>query len=137
VPSNDRGPLAKTPILLEWDGETLTAHWPEATRARARYVRSIRLGGKTYRIKEGADGQASLDEVEEGSDADWDRILERIDGLKRSHYALFAVRPSGFGSFLTMAQQFREREIEIGYEPIDQAKPVRLLRDTGRREVAR
>lgn len=51
---------------------------------------------------------------------------------KQTHYALFTVRPTGFGSFRTLAEMFEDRGIEIGFEPIEQGKSVRLLLPEGR-----
>jgi hypothetical protein len=47
--------------------------------------------------------------------------------LKATHYALLAVRPSGFDNFNVFANEFRNNDITVGSEPIAQHKPVRLL----------
>ncbi|HXQ69123.1 MAG TPA: hypothetical protein VN844_01485 [Pyrinomonadaceae bacterium] len=46
---------------------------------------------------------------------------------RQTHYVLFAVRPSGFKDFQLLADEFRQKKVDVGYEPISQDKPVRLL----------
>jgi hypothetical protein len=128
LPALDRKALAKTPVLLEWDGKILIAHWPEA-KARAEFMQRLELGGKTYRLGEAdAKGNSALIEIKDDTGAAWDGIVKRLEQERATHYALFAVRPSGFATFDAMANEFRRRKIDVGYEPIDQVKSVRLLR---------
>ena len=56
-----------------------------------------------------------------------DPLIDYLESRRASHYALFAVRPGGFGNFRRFASRFENRKIEIGSEPIDQGKPVRLI----------
>jgi hypothetical protein len=61
---------------------------------------------------------------------DWQKMLEELKSRKDTHYALFAVRPSGFANFNELANRFRARKIVVGYEPIAKDRPVRLLSRT-------
>ncbi len=54
-------------------------------------------------------------------------LMEYLETHRKTHYALFAVRPSGFGTFRKFAAKFENRYLEVGFEPIEQGKPVRLL----------
>lgn len=54
-------------------------------------------------------------------------ILDELQIKRNTHYVLFAVRPSGFENLNNIAQQFRERGISIGYEPVAQTRRVRLI----------
>ena len=71
--------------------------------------------------------------VEEPADDDWERLeelLEKLDSLRDTRYALFAVRPSGFDTFMRLRFVFDRRELPLGYEPVPQAKAVRLNQTT-------
>ncbi len=54
-------------------------------------------------------------------------LVEYLDTHRDSHYALFAVRPSGFANFRRFSAKFENRRLEIGFEPIEQGKAVRLV----------
>jgi biopolymer transport protein ExbD len=54
-------------------------------------------------------------------------LMEYLETHRNTHYALFAVRSSGFGTFRKFAAKFENRHLEIGFEPIEQGKAVRLL----------
>lgn len=56
------------------------------------------------------------------------KAIARLLPLHKTHYALFAVRPTGFKTFHAMADEFRSRGIDVGYEPIRQERPVHLLK---------
>jgi len=43
-------------------------------------------------------------------------------------YALFAVRPSGFDSFNGVKYDFTSAGIDVGFEPIEQRRPLNNLR---------
>lgn len=59
-----------------------------------------------------------------------DAFLGRFEGHSDAYYAFFAVRPSGFDTFNSLAQVFREREIEVGYEPLNQDRAVKFTTPT-------
>jgi hypothetical protein len=101
IPVQDKNAVRKTPVLIEWDGHTAVIH-----RGRAKTMAHW---------------------TEAGSDTALSVLIEDLAARKDSLYALFAVRPSGFGSFSNFADMFRDRRIDVGYEAIKQDKPVRLL----------
>jgi len=110
VPSTSQYNSTKTPLLVEWDGETATIHHGAG-------FERITLGkevGKWWNSDYDFKNRKML--------AFLNRMIEHSD----SSYVLFAVRPSGFDNFQSLAQEFRAKEVEVGFEPIEQAKAVRL-----------
>jgi hypothetical protein len=113
IPVYKEGQPHKVPVLIEWDGKVATVH----------------RDGKRVRVA--WDG---LEEVTEesghgdrGAAASLGEILSDLAARRETHYALFAVRPSGFENFQLFAHQFRQLQIDIGYEPMGEDRPVRLL----------
>ena len=113
----------KHPILVEWDGSSLVVHredhlekikWPARVKKQ--------VGDETYYTKPDKDDE----------DPAYRKFLDELESAKGSHYALFAVRPSGFDQFGFMASDFRKLKIDIGSEPIAESKPVKLLRHSPR-----
>jgi hypothetical protein len=91
---------SKQAVLAEWDGRSVTMH-QEAAKTTVPWTR-------------------------ETPSEEWQALLNRLAAQRDTHYVLFAIRPSGFGSFNRMAREFRERGIEVGYEPIGQGRRVSL-----------
>ena len=115
VPSATPDGNTKIPILVEWNGERLTI------QRRAGHER-ITLGEESRRWW--------------NSDLDFKSVelrsfLAEMIGNKETHYILFAVRPSGFGNFQTLASEFRNKGVSVGYEPVEQGRVVRLKLDEG------
>lgn len=95
----------KVPILLEWDGTTAVIHAENQSKR----------------------SQTFLDANDKNT-AELSSFLTQMAEKRRTHYVLFAVRPSGFKNFQVVADQFREKKVDVGYEPIQQDKNVRLLK---------
>ena len=110
VPSATPDGDTKIPILAEWDGVNLII------QKRAGHER-ITLGKE---VRRWWNSDREFRSVELRS------FLTEMIGDKETHYILFAVRPSGFGNFQTLASEFRKRGVSVGYEPIEQGKVVRL-----------
>lgn len=108
-----------TPILIEWDGEKAIIHDEDGIKVAKWSEPSGYLlsNGTWYPLK----GRTLS--------ADISAFLESMSKRRATHYALFAVRPSGFGNFQLFADEFRGRKIDVGYEPIRQDKPVRLIEE--------
>lgn len=113
VPTTSPGSHSKVPVLVEWDGAALTIH-------RKSKREEIHIG----------------EAVGMQWDDNWDIYDKRLRAFlnemisnKKTHYVLFAVRPSGFGSFESVAYEFRDRGISVGYEPVEQRKRIRLKLD--------
>ena len=96
----------KVPILLEWDGKSAVIH-------RGNQLKSI----ETF---QGPDENKNTPELSS--------FLAEMNSKRKTHYVLFAVRPSGFKNFQVLADKFREKKVDVGYEPIPQDKKVRLLK---------
>jgi hypothetical protein len=119
----------KTPVLIEWDGQSAVIH-QSGRRTQAKW--SPLFG----RIELG-DGPLDMEKLTEmlnrKKSADLDLalqgLLDELVSQRETHYALFAVRPSGFENFERFADLFRDRKIDVGFEPIKQEKAVRLLRE--------
>ena len=94
----------KTPVLLEWDGKNAVIH-------RGNQLSSIEAfaGGKNK--------------------PELSNFITEMVAKRNTHYVLFAVRPSGFENFQVLADRFREKRVDVGYEPIPQDKKVRLLKN--------
>ena len=101
---NAEGP-EKQPILIEWDGAALVVHGD--------------LGKET--IAWSPDDKAAKSES-------FETLLEDLAGRKDESYALFAVRPSGFGSFESLKREFKGHGVEIGYEPIGQLRTITAVK---------
>jgi hypothetical protein len=95
----------KVPILVEWDGETAVIHSDNQSKLN----------------------QAFLDS-NAGNTPAFSNFLTQMIAKRKTHYVLFAIRPSGFKNFQVVADQFREKKVDVGYEPIPQDKNVRLLK---------
>lgn len=104
----------KTPLLVEWDGEKVSIQDPKG-------LKQISLGRET-RTWWNSNGDFKSREMLD--------FLEEMARQREGSYVLFAVRPSGFGNFQVMAHEFRTKKVDIGYEPIEQGKAVRLLRSS-------
>jgi hypothetical protein len=95
----------KVPILLEWDGNSAVIH-----------------SGNQLKSIETFLGPDDKNTPELSS------FLAEMSSKRKTHYVLFAVRPSGFKNFQLLADKFREKKVDLGYEPIPQEKKVRLLK---------
>ena len=73
------------------------------------------------------DPQGHSARVAEPKPNELDPLIEYLEARRGTHYALFAVRPSGFATFRRFASRFEDRSIDTGSEPIEQVKSVRLL----------
>jgi hypothetical protein len=111
---------SKTPILIEWDGDSAVIH-KNTRKVVAKWSSSTQevfvKNGKSVQFSDSLNLDSAL----------WNVIVE----LKRDHnfkFALFAVRPSGFKTFTLFAEEFRNRNITIAKEPIEQDKNVQMKR---------
>ena len=129
IPAPGRANANKTPVLIEWDGATAVWHKGQSRiRFHPHPPDLVQIGGVWLKITRSADGKnPSIEPASAPPPGQLDALLDELAAKRATHYALFAVRPSGFDTFGRFSAQFRERKIEIGYEPIDQMKPVRLM----------
>lgn len=95
----------KTPILLEWDGKSAVIHNGNQLKSIGVFVDSS--DKRTPELL---------------------NFLAEMTAKRKTHYVLFAVRPSGFKNFQLLADEFRDKKVDVGYEPIPQDKNVRLLK---------
>lgn len=125
VPSNQTDTDSKLPVLIEWDGSTAVFH-RDGDKVSVKWsptTNPIKIGGQRFELP-GSNVDSSLKEFAE--------ILGELSRKKETHYALFAIRPSGFETFGRLVYEFRRRGISVGYEPIDQEKQVRLIQTRNR-----
>jgi hypothetical protein len=120
VPTPNPKVAQKIPMLIEWDGSVATIHREGGGKVQVKWSApySLTFGGLS----------PSIPTAEAGSE-ELQKLLEELSQKKATHYALFAVRPSGFNNFYQFSYQFRSRNIDVGYEPIKQEKAVRLLKE--------
>lgn len=97
----------KIPILVEWDGKSAVIHM-----------------GKQLKPIQAFSDSAGKSTPELAS------FVTEMTAKQKTHYVLFAVRPSGFKHFELLADEFREKRVDVGYEPIPQEKHVRLLQSS-------
>ena len=95
----------KIPILVEWDGQSAIIHDGDQSKLVQTFLNS-----------------------EHKYIPELSTFLTAMVAKRKTHYVLFAVRPSGFEKFQLVADQFREKKVDVGYEPIPQDKNVRLLK---------
>lgn len=106
VPSKDPTKSTKAPILIEWDGKVATVQ------------------------RKSGDEKIPVTFVEDGPPPALKGLLDELYARRESDYALFAVRPSGFENYFRLAAVFRKRGIDVGDEPVEQGKRVRLTAGT-------
>lgn len=110
IPIKSKDVNTKTPVLIEWDGTHAVLH----------------RKNKRIELKWLPQSTEEYWKTEERSPEHL-ALLDSLRILRITHYALFAVRPSGFDTFNAIVREYRKKEIDVGYEPIEQNKSVRLL----------
>jgi hypothetical protein len=110
----------KTPILVEWDGVTMLIH---RDRERQRIV----LADPVVSTDKNTFFPKPRGKIRRPGDAEYAKFIDEMAARRETTYALFAIRPSGFDGFWSLRADFESRDIPIGYEPINQDKPVRLV----------
>jgi len=129
IPSTRPG-TQRRPVLIEWDGTKAIVHREQGkVEVSWSEPRVVQLQGMALRLAD-KEGQPSNKELEE--------LLANLAARQDTEYALFAVRPSGFNNFQMLADEFRDKKIGVGYEPIDQGRAVKLdLRSWGHEDTSR
>lgn len=112
----------KVPVLIEWDGKTATVQ-RDGTRTELAWAPVERL----HATIDGRDVELTTEHAPDPARAAFDTFVDELARQRDTHYALLAVRPSGFKNYGQFAFEFRRRRITLGSEPIDQQKSVRLL----------
>jgi len=108
----------KTPVLIEWDGDNAIIHQADSVKNAKWTASTQKIFNKKGKLIQISDS-LSLDPVL------WTAIQD-LQHNRNSKFVLFAVRPSGFHNFTLFAEEFRNRDIEIAKEPIEQNKKVRI-----------
>ncbi len=126
VPAQDAG--AKTPVLIEWDGRYALWHSDRGTQSiEEDFTQYVNTASGWIRIL--PIGTAM--KVSGPRPSPFDPLIDYLDAHRKTHYALIAVRPSGFHNFRRFASRFENRQIDLGSEPVDQGKPVHLMLPPG------
>ena len=113
IPAKGADALAKTPILVEWDGDSLTIQRPSGHQ-------KISIGPAPRRWWNNS-GDLHNSHLR--------HFLSELVDKRDTHYVLFAVRPSGFEYFQTLVSAFREENVSVGFEPVHQETRVQLKLD--------
>ena len=95
----------KVPILLEWDGSSAVIHTGDQLKSIETFM-----------------------SPDDKNTPELSSFVAEMNSKRKTHYVLFAVRPSGFKNFQLLADKFREKKVDVGYEPIPQDRKVRLLK---------
>jgi len=123
IPSEDSTRTTKIPVLFEWDGNTLVV---DLEKGRVKI--DIPFEQYIQAPDNSAEEKAAKAKVDEGIAKLNADVLADLARNNTTHYALIAIRPSGFHSFGgELRALFEDRDISIGTEPIAQGKPVKLL----------
>jgi hypothetical protein len=121
-------PGDKIPVLIEWDGEYAVWHSDHG-------LQKIREDFDEYdHLSNGMwmhyPPKGSAETVSGPKPNALDPLVDSLVSHHDTLYALFAVRPSGFKNFHRFAGRFTDRDgkrrVDIGSEPLEQGKPVRL-----------
>ena len=84
------------PVIIEWDGATVVVH----------------------------DNDTGNEQSWPHDSDEFRRFLSKLELNKGTQYALLAVRPSGFESYVDFSNEFRRRGISVGSEPVHQARSI-------------
>ncbi len=116
----------KSPVLVEFGGSFAVFHM-DSGRRRVDWhpagQQTVNVGGTTYLLKD------DKDKEKDETNSEISHLFKTLADRKDTHYALIAVRPSGFPNLQRFLSEFRSRKITVGYEPIDQIRPVSLAGD--------
>lgn len=92
----------KSPRIVEWDGMMVTIH-PSKTKVSASAAMA-------------SNGRNS---------SPFGKLLAEVKADGKRQYIFILVRPSGFSNFGEFRKMiFNDWGIDIGYEPVDQARPI-------------
>jgi hypothetical protein len=112
-----------TAVLIEWDGKYATWQSKRGDRKlKENFLDDFQASDGTW-LRMSPRGVTPINAPEPNA---LDPLIQYLESNRQSHYALFAVRPSGFETFRRMSSRFKHHNIQIGYEPVDQDKRVRL-----------
>ena len=103
-------------------------------------IQSVRLlpAGGAGAGKQGnyiiCNGDGNLQVLESGkrvqkisiSNDEIDVILDRINNQSRAQYVVVGVRPSGFSDFESIRSKLEYREMQFGYEPIENSLEIKF-----------
>jgi len=106
--AGDSRRVDKSPVYLEWTGNSLILYPEKLVLEIDRDLRRIRSWEATYRY---------LDQAMEGTA--FAAVLENVKSAEADSYLIIVVRPDGFRNFIELKGYFQEHGIDIGYEPIE------------------
>ena len=109
VPAGDDSTrIDRDPAYIEWTGRELIMH-PDGVHVRLdRDIGQMRSWEATYRYLNRAIVDTPLEE-----------LLTEVQSPDSNRYLIIVVRPDGFRNFLQIKGYFQQRNVDIGYEPID------------------
>lgn len=99
----------KTPVFMEWNGRTLTATQTRDSVSFDTEVNDIPTHRETYEYIEQEIAGTALGE-----------ILAQVVANASDQYVFLLIRPSGFYNFKCVKAYVQAKNIDIGFEPIDQ-----------------
>lgn len=103
----------KTPVLLEWDGDSVVIHQVDGKTVTAAF--DIEAFDK------------SPDENIAPFAPHLQPFMTWLYHHKDTYYPLIAIRPSGFKTMRGLLHIFTYRNINVGYEPLGQKRAIKLL----------
>ena len=100
------GTSEKTPVLVEWDGSDVVI-----------YPEKIRVPALVAFEDDGV------------NDSPFGALLKDIKAEGDTLYIYFAVRPSGFHNFKPIIELVKKNEVDVGYEPVEQNRPLGIVEE--------
>lgn len=109
----------KEPVYIEWDGSNLIIH-PKKETINLSGLNEILNENKTVK-----DIFAYIDGTIEKTPL-FKAKFDEINSMKGKMYFFILVRPSGFETFHLIRIYFKDKKLDIGYEPINQDWKLKL-----------
>ena len=129
------GPAAgyqKTPILIEWDGSTAVIH-RDGGKVAVKWSKPSGFLVRTPFGRQQAFGRRRGTRLDFGwghypaSDKEFHKQLKELEGLRQRTTRCSPCDPPASRRLIASPTNSAGRKIDIGYEPIRQERPVRLL----------
>ena len=105
---DDSSRIDRDPAYIEWTGRELIMHPDQISVRMDRDIGQMRSWEASYRYLNRIIGETPLE-----------ALLTEVQEPESDRYLIIVIRPDGFRNFLQIKGYFQQRNIDIGYEPID------------------
>ena len=104
----------KVPVYIEWNGYELMLHPTRERVTLDRNIKEISTWRETYEYLDNTLRGSSIETV----------LSEKKGGEER--FFIILVRPDGFDNFRDLRGYFESKQLDIGYEPVEEGWSFRL-----------